>query len=164
MAMNVPTWANEGVSPSAEKKAEGYAAGECLPAQHLNWFLNQTFSNLAEAKSIIDKLQTTAPYTVITGTYTGTNATQTINIGVTPDVILILETRIEASSSKRVYVRMAIKDSKLTLYDSYYVRSYELLEIVDNGFTVKGSSSDSYAEQLSMAGITYNYVALVKIQ
>lgn len=72
LSMNVPNWDNAGVSPSEEKKQVGYAAGECLPAQHLNWFLNQTFTNLAQAKTIINKLEANMPFRVISGTYIGT--------------------------------------------------------------------------------------------
>lgn len=72
LSMNVPTWNNAGVSPSEEKKQEGYAAGECLPAQHLNWFINQAFSNLAEVKTFINNMENKMPFRIIVGAYTGT--------------------------------------------------------------------------------------------
>ena len=116
LSMNVPNWDNAGVSPSDEKKQKGYAAGEYLPAQHLNWFINQTFTNLAAAKDFINQLEASMPCRVISGTYTGTGQTfyediisedprenpdpitqtvtaedVTINIGVTPSVVFLTD-------------------------------------------------------------------------
>ncbi len=87
MAMNIPTWQNAGVSPSAEKMKEGYKAGECLPANHLNWFINKSFTNLEDAKQQLAVLNAK---TVITGSYTGNGNTQTINIGDTPYAVIFM--------------------------------------------------------------------------
>lgn len=114
MAMNVPTWENKGVSPSDERKQEGYSAGQCLPANHLNWFLNQIFTNLEDAKgqlanltsqsssnntyinsvrTNINKLVANMPIRAVCGTYTGTDGAgqQTINIGIKPLAVIICD-------------------------------------------------------------------------
>lgn len=154
MAMNVPTWANAGVSPSAEKKAEGYAAGEYLPAQHLNWFLNQTFSNLSEVKNYIDKL----PYIIITGTYIGTGSSQVIDLGFEPEAVFVCAATSSVNSVDYMPF-FALKNSPA----SYQNSKYTILSVVTNGF-IPHISSGNYVQNLNRSGDIYNYIALKGVQ
>ena len=52
------TWNNTGVEPSAEKKQTGYAAGEKLPAGHVNYFLNQISKEINAANTIFSQMPT----------------------------------------------------------------------------------------------------------
>lgn len=164
MAMNVPTWGNAGVSPTEERKREGYSAGQNLPANHLNWFLYQTFTNLAEAKEQITALETQSggnntyinsvrayindlvanmPVRVIFGKYTGTGGDQNINIGVTPSVVLTGKA-IGGSDVFLAYNGGAVTQSDGTIR----------LKVITNGFTAGYTTNTS--------GEVFYYVALVE--
>lgn len=167
MAMNVPTWGNKGVSPSNERKQEGYLAGQCLPANHLNWFLNQIFTNLEDAKgqlanlttqsgnnntyinsikAELNKLLANMPVRVICGSYTGSLSTsvptQTINIGATPSVVILLE---KNSTDVGVVTKMGAVTNGTG--ERYY-------EIVENGFILENGQN--------RLGTNYYYAAFIE--
>ena len=166
MAMNVPTWGNAGVEPSAERKTNGFSAGENLPADYLNWFINQSFTNLQEAKTQLtslqqqqtnttnsltpilanmQKLSANMPFRIKCGRYTGTGTTQTVNIGFTPVIIIIGE----GTGTGDTYVMYTNAPQRQK--DSGVIR----IQIVDNGFT----TIDAWG---NVSGYVYYYLAFYR--
>lgn len=183
LSMNVPNWDNAGVSPSEEKKQVGYAAGECLPAQHLNWFLNQTFTNLAQAKTLINKLEANMPFRVISGTYIGTGEAYwedvvgsrptgepfpnqlteedvKINIGATPLVVFIADN--EKGYAEPSYVQNPVGATYIMTPNYYYTAnsggSYFYYEALKNEYISQNNgekiSSDFHLDASPIRDLT----------
>ena len=50
---NLPEWHKEGIEPPANKKEEGWNAGDKPPAEWLNWLFNRAYKVFVEIRSIL---------------------------------------------------------------------------------------------------------------
>lgn len=122
-------WNNAGVAPSAEKQQTGYAAGEKLPAGHLNWFISQLSKSLTT--------QSNLPAKIIYGAYTGNGAedgTQTITLGFKPYALLLFSAQGTHSYGNESFTGGLVLDG-YSLY-STQTETTKAVEITSNGFNI----------------------------
>ena len=123
-------WDNAGVEPTAEKQSTGYAAGEKLPAGHMNWLMHTVLSNLNTNNSAIEHIQKNIPEYIEFGVVVGDGTSeQQVDIGFRPAcVIMSAASKSNAGGLDSGYGHIAI-DGYLAMTNNSM-----RIEINDNGF------------------------------
>lgn len=176
-------WDNAGVEPTEQKKTDGFIVNEKAPAAYFNWLFNQIIGNFinfinkvsdkasqAQAEAGTDDATYMTPlkakqamvaklgykYTIVFGDYTGDlQATRDINIGFTPQILLVTQL------GRMWYVSPTyswLMGGLVTPTNSYA----GVLEIITNGFRVAYNGSDARQEKTNAQYGTYSYIAIKK--